>query len=128
MCVLELYLRCLLSCTQAAPFVFRGHLEVIMETRPQIQATRAISPFTRTGRYSLLGANLLRQQEQTNLLFRERLLSITEASVALGGLTSATVRRWIQAGHVRATRVGKLGHFKVPASEIRRLKGEGQNG
>jgi excisionase family DNA binding protein len=78
---------------------------------------------SRNTRYSLLGATLLRRELQTSALFQDRLLSVTEAREALGGLTSATLRRWIRAGHLHAIRVGKLGHYKIPAGEIRRLIG-----
>jgi excisionase family DNA binding protein len=86
--------------------------------------TKQISPATKSGRFSLLASQVLRAQEQTAQVFRERLFSVSEARVALGGLHQATVRRFIRNGLLKAVRVGEHGHFKIPFSEIRRLRGE----
>jgi len=52
------------------------------------------------------------------------MVSISEARVALGDLHPTTIRRFIRNGLLRAVRVGEHGHFKIPFSEIRRLRGE----
>jgi hypothetical protein len=79
---------------------------------------------TQRRQYSLLAKELLRQQEQTSELFRERILSITEVRAALGGLTAGTIRKWLRCGYLKGFRVGRLGHWKIPVSEVLRLRGE----
>jgi excisionase family DNA binding protein len=48
---------------------------------------------------------------------------VTETRAALG-LTGATIRRWLAAGLVKGTRVGARGHWRIPISEVLRLRGE----
>lgn len=46
--------------------------------------------------------------------------SAREAADKLG-VSPYTVKRWIREGHISAKRVGPYGHWRVPASEIRRI-------
>lgn len=49
----------------------------------------------------------------------EKYLTVEEVAEQLG-VHPATVRRWVQSGHIRAVRPG-LRAFKIPASEVPRL-------
>jgi excisionase family DNA binding protein len=86
-----------------------------------------IRPATKTGRFSLLATQVLQTQQKTAEMYRDRLFSISEARVALGGLHASTIRKYIKSGLLKAIRVGRLGHYRIPASELRRLRGEEQN-
>jgi Helix-turn-helix domain len=106
--------------------VDRVELKVLPAGIPaNVPATTTPAPSwpTRGARYRLAGALLLRQQEQTARLYRERLFSVTETRLALG-LTASTVRRWLSAGLVKGVRTGRQGHWRIPVSEILRLRGE----
>jgi hypothetical protein len=77
----------------------------------------------RSARNGLAGALLLAQQRETAHMYRARLFSVTETRAALG-LTAATIRRWLAAGLVKGVRTGHRGHWRIPISEILRLRGE----
>jgi excisionase family DNA binding protein len=81
-------------------------------------------PKTQTARYSLLGQQLLQQQQQITALFQERLLTVREAALALG-VTVGTVRRYTRTKQLRAVRVGRLGWMKIPLSAVRELLEKG---
>jgi excisionase family DNA binding protein len=85
-------------------------------------------PKTQGQRYSLLGAQLIRQQTEIAKLYAERLLSVREAAQALGGVTAATVRRYAHTGTLRSVRVGRLGWIRIPVSAVRELLEKGQGG
>jgi hypothetical protein len=86
-------------------------------------------PRTQGERYTLLGVQLLRQQNEVARLFSERLLSLREAAEALGGITVATARAYVHKGLLRSVRVGRYGWIRVPVSAVRELleKGEVNN-
>ena len=50
----------------------------------------------------------------------DRLLGIREVA-ELFGVDISTVRRWDEAGHLRAVRVGDRGHRRYRPQDIRRL-------
>jgi len=86
-------------------------------------------PKTQTQRYSLLSGQLLRQQTELSNLFGQRLLTIREAAVILGGLTQATVRTYCRTGRLTSIRVGRRGWIRIPLSSVRKLLTEAtQNG
>ena len=70
---------------------------------------------------SLASALITAQQENLNLL-AQRSFSVSETALSLG-VSPQTVRLWIRHGDIAATRVGKLGKFRIPASQIEKLKG-----
>jgi hypothetical protein len=84
-------------------------------------------PKTQGQRYSLLSAQLTRQQREINSLFQERLLSVREAGQALGGVTQATVRSYARRGLLTSVRIGRFGWIRIPLSSVRRLLEEGTN-
>jgi excisionase family DNA binding protein len=71
-------------------------------------------------RFGLLGAAMLRNQQQNLALFGERPLSLREAAVALN-VSMQTLRRWIKIKLVNAIKVGRYGHYKLRPAEIRRV-------
>jgi hypothetical protein len=86
-------------------------------------------PKTQGQRYTLLSSQLARQQLQINSLFQERLISVREAALALGGVTVATVRSYARKGLLKSVRIGRYGWIRIPVSSIRELleKGAKQN-
>jgi len=77
-------------------------------------------PRTLSARYTLLGAQLLRQQTEVAKLYSERLLSVREAAEALS-VTPATIRAYAKASVLRSIRIGKVGWIKIPFSSVRAL-------
>lgn len=67
-------------------------------------------------------SSALQAREQLGFsLLTERTFSVTEVCLALQ-VVPATVRLWIRKGELKAMRTGPLGRFRVPASELERLK------
>lgn len=85
-----------------------------------------IAPVTFNGRYSLLASQLLQTEKQTAAIYRERLFSISETRAMLGGVHGSTIRNYIKMGLLKAVRIGEHGHWKVPLSEILRVREAGE--
>jgi excisionase family DNA binding protein len=46
--------------------------------------------------------------------------SVAQAAKAIG-VHPETLRRWIAAGLIKATRAGERGHYRIPQGEVDRL-------
>ncbi len=82
-------------------------------------------PRTQGDRYTLLTAQLVRQQREVNTLFSERLLSVREAATALGGVSCATIRAHCKKKLLRSVRVGRFGWIRIPLSSVQELLAQG---
>jgi excisionase family DNA binding protein len=85
---------------------------------------RTFLPVRRRARLNIVGAGLLRAQQATTSLYLDRPLSTSEARAALGIADPATIPKWIRQGLIKAVRTGAHGHYRIPRSEIARLRGE----
>jgi excisionase family DNA binding protein len=77
----------------------------------------------RSTQLQTLTAGLLTRREQNLGLLSESLFSVSEAALALD-VTQPTIRRWIRRGQIIGLRTGQLGKFRIPAKELRRMKGQ----
>lgn len=74
-------------------------------------------------RYRTLAGTLLAAEERNIGLLSARLYSVTEVALGLN-VSRATILRWIRQGSLIAARTGRLGKFRIPSAEIKRLKAE----
>jgi excisionase family DNA binding protein len=73
-------------------------------------------------RYASLAGLMLQQEKTASSLLAQRMFSVTETASALG-LNPATIREWVKRGDLLGVRSGQKGHYRIPQSELARLKG-----
>jgi len=55
---------------------------------------------------------------------RKEYYTTTEVAEELGSVSPSTVYRWAVKGHIKASRPAEGCEFRIPRSEVERLKGE----
>jgi len=65
---------------------------------------------------------LMRKQQKHALMTPDRLYTIKQARALLGNPCATTVRRWLKVGILHGTRIGPRGYFRIPQSEIERVR------
>ena len=65
---------------------------------------------------------MIAEEQAATQLLAQRMLSVAEVAASLG-VNRGTVRQWIRLRHILGFRSGPLGHFRVPISEVQRMKG-----
>lgn len=76
----------------------------------------------RGSRHANLAAVMLQQEQQATALMAQRMLSIREVAASCG-VNVAQVRLWRKRGYLQAFRSGPRGHWRIPITELARLKG-----
>lgn len=71
---------------------------------------------------SLLALALVKAQQRQQEIVAEPLVALVDAVPMLGVQHTATLRRWIHSGFMRAQRVGPNGHYRVSLTEIQRIR------
>lgn len=76
----------------------------------------------RSTRVQSLASSMLRVQQENASLLATPMVSVPEFAVAMN-ITTATAHRWLHASKVKGFRTGEAGWYRIPISEIARLKG-----
>jgi excisionase family DNA binding protein len=76
----------------------------------------------RTPRYASLAGVMLQQEQQATALLSQRMLSVTEVATSLG-VNARTIYQWVSRKYILGLRSGPRGHWRIPSSELARLKG-----
>jgi excisionase family DNA binding protein len=76
----------------------------------------------RDPRLRSLASMLIGKEQASRALLSVKWYRISEVASALS-VNSATIRRWIASGQLKATRTGPTGRWRVAEAELQRLQG-----
>jgi excisionase family DNA binding protein len=73
-------------------------------------------------RSSQLSASLIAARQEYQTVLSMPMLRVPEFAIAMG-ISKATAAKWVKSGLVKGYRTGVSGRWRIPLTEVQRMKG-----